>query len=198
MMIWQLILDLVVAGLLVATIVYAVRLNRRLAALREDRAQLQDMIKGLQKATGQAEEAVGGLRLSAADAGKTLHDAVERAQGLKADLIFITEKANVAADRLEAALRAQRDAAPPAAVSPPPQAAEPRRRPRVEMEPAAADAKGAQSRLASLLKQADAAPPSRPAAPVAPAPAPEPAEAERPAPQSRAERDLLRALEGRR
>src|SRR5271165_6433538 len=105
MMIWPLILDVVVAALLVATIAYAVQLSRRLAVLREDRAQLQEMIKGLQRATEQAEDAVGGLRLGAADAGRSLHDAVERAQALKADLIFITEKADAAADRLEAALK---------------------------------------------------------------------------------------------
>jgi hypothetical protein len=201
MMIWTLSLDVIVAALLVATIVYAVRLNRRLAVLREDRQQLQDMIKGLQKATQQADEAVGGLRLGAADAGRTLHEIVERAQGLKADLLFIIKKADAAADRLEAALKSHRDtqAAPAETVSP---AREPRRRPNVELEAAAADAKGAQSRLASLLKQADSVPAprpvSRPAPPAAVTPATSPPEAERPAPQSRAERDLLRALEGRR
>jgi Domain of unknown function (DUF6468) len=199
-MIWSLILDVIVAALLVTVIVYAGRLSRRLAVLREDRAQLQDMIKGLQKSTQQAEEAVGGLRLGAADAGRSLHDVVERAQALKADLIFITEKADAAADRLEAALKAQRDALPSLETPPQQQAArDPRRRPpppRVEMEAAAADAKGAQSRLSSLLKQAEATPAPRPAPPLAVAAAP--AEPERAAPQSRAERDLLRALEGRR
>jgi hypothetical protein len=74
-----------------------------------------------------------------------------------------------------------------------------RRRPNGEVEPAAADAKGAQSRLASLLKQADTAPAPRPAARTAPPVAPPvPPETERAAPQSRAERDLMRALEGRR
>jgi hypothetical protein len=192
MMLWSLLLDVVVAGLLVATIAYAVRLSRRLAVLREDRQQLQDMIKGLQKATQQAEEAVGGLRLGAADAGKGLHNIVERAQGLKADLLFITEKADSAADRLEAALKTQREAASPAE-TPPSAAREPRRRANPDLDAAAADAKGAQSRLASLLKQADNTPAPRPA----PRPAPL-AEAERATPQSRAERELQRALEGRR
>jgi chromosome segregation ATPase len=197
MMIWTLLLDLTVASLLIATIVYAVRLSRRLSALREDRAQLQDMIKGLQKATQQAEDAVGGLRLGAADAGRALHEVVENARVLKSDLMFITEKADTAADRLEAVLKAQRDAAP--AEAPPPVATaaarDPRRRP--VPEPAAAvDAKGVQSRLSSLLKQAEtapAAPQQRPAPAAAQA-----AEADRSPPQSRAERDLLRALEGRR
>jgi Domain of unknown function (DUF6468) len=193
MTIWPLLLDLLVAALLVATIVYAVRLNKRLAVLRDDRAQLQEMIKGLQKATGQAEEAVGGLRLGAADAGRALHDVVERAQSLKSDLMFITEKADGAADRLEAVLKAQREAppaTPPAAQAMPAEAVRRRPPPRVDAEGVAADAKGAQSRLSSLLKQAES--PPRPAAP----PAAE--EPERAAPQSRAERDLLRALEGRR
>lgn len=204
MTIWPLLLDLLVAVLLVATIVYAVRLNKRLAVLREDRAQLQDMIKGLQKATEQADEAVGGLRLSAADAGRSLHDVVERAQSLKSDLMFITEKADGAADRLEAALKAQREApvapapaAPAAAAQTAPADARRRPPPRVDIDGVAADAKGAQSRLSSLLKQAEStqASPARPAAPPPPAAA---AEEQERAPQSRAERDLLRALEGRR
>ena len=201
MTIWPLLLDLLVAALLVATIVYAVRLNKRLAVLREDRAQLQDMIKGLQKATEQADEAVGGLRLSAADAGRSLHDVVERAQALKSDLMFITEKADGAADRLEAVLKAQREApiapaAPSAAAQAAPTEARRRPPPRVDVDGVAADAKGAQSRLSSLLKQADSTQASPPR-PTSPSPAAAAEEPER-APQSRAERDLLRALEGRR
>ncbi len=200
MTIWPLLLDLLVASLLIATIVYAVRLNKRLAVLRDDRAQLQDMIKGLQKATEQADEAVGGLRLSAADAGRSLHDVVERAQSLKSDLMFITEKADGAADRLEAVLKAQREApvAPAPAAAPQAPPVERRRQPRVDVDGVAADAKGAQSRLSSLLKQAEAqqAAPPRPAAP--PPPAAAAVEEPERAPQSRAERDLLRALEGRR
>jgi chromosome segregation ATPase len=191
MMLWSLLLDVIVAGLLVATIAYAVRLSRRLAVLREDRQQLQDMIKGLQKATQQAEEAVGGLRLGAADAGKGLHEIAERAQGLKADLLFIIEKADSAADRLEAVLKSQRESASPVESAPP--AREPKRRPNPDLDAGAADAKGAQSRLASLLKQADTTAPPRPA----PRPA-APGEVERATPQSRAERELQRALEGRR
>jgi hypothetical protein len=113
--------------------------------------------------------------------------------------MFITERADGAADRLEAVLKAQREApaaAPPAAPSAAQamsaEAARRRPPPRVDADGVAADAKGAQSRLSSLLKQAES--PPRPAAP--PPPAAE--EPERAAPQSRAERDLLRALEGRR
>jgi hypothetical protein len=156
MMAWSLIMDVIVAALLAATIVYAIQLSRRLSVLRDDRHHLQELIKGLQKATHQAEEAVGGLRMNASDAGRALQDSVERATALKADLIFITEKAEAAADRLEAALRVQRDTnvAPPAPAAP-----DNRRRPRPEVAPAPLDAAGSHSRLATLLKQAETAAP---------------------------------------
>ncbi|HVJ51086.1 MAG TPA: DUF6468 domain-containing protein [Aliidongia sp.] len=209
---WPLIMDVVVAGLLVATIAFALQLSRRLAMLKNDRTHLQDLVKGLQKATMQAEDAVGGLKASTADAGKSLHQSIERADLLKADLAFITEKAEAAADRLEAALRMQRDAAP-APISIPVEPS-PRPRPRAEKQPEAETA-GMHSRLASLLKQADSGaarpePMNEPVRgrPAAEAPMPRPTVVpprpaavepdERAAVQSRAERDLMRALETRR
>src|SRR5579859_4722648 len=208
-----LIMDGVVAILLVATIVYAVKLNGRLAALRNDSERLQGLIKGLQGASGAAEEAVAALKLTAGDAGRALQNTIDEAKKLDADLRFMTERAGEIANRLEAGLRMQRDQQPAATVggsglTAAQQAA-------ASAAAAAADAKGNQSRLAMLLKQAEAADaptarvePSlgtprakpRPAAPTrdeAPRP-PEPRETPRAAePQSRAERELLPALESR-
>ncbi len=222
------ILDIVVICLLVATIIYAMQLSRRLTLLKADRNQLQELIKGLQKSTRQAEEAVGGLKAGAADAGRTLHQATERGELLKADLAFITERAESVADRLEALLKKERDAAsapsivapsilanaPPA---PTPISVEPRPRRAEKAEP---DAAAGHSRLATLLKHADAANAvPRPelvkeTARNRVAAAPAPVEPSRPAivppaddfpagdrggnVQTRTERDLLRALEARR
>ena len=116
--------------------------------------------------------------------------------------MFITEKADGAADRLEAVLKAQREApiapaAPSAAAQAAPSEARRRPPPRVDVDGVAADAKGAQSRLSSLLKQADSARLRRRARRLRRLP-PAAEEPERATPQSRAERDLLRALEGRR
>ncbi len=212
----SLIMDAIVAVLLVATIVFAVKLNGRLAALRNDSERLQGLIRGLQESSGAAEDAVAALKLTASDAGRALQATIEQARKLDADLNFITDRAGDVANRLEAGLRMQRDQQPGITVgtsglSSAQQAA--------ATAAASADAKGNQSRLAMLLKQAEASEtpggriePSmdragaRPAPKPRPAPqareeaprAPEPREAPRAAePQSRAERELLRALEAR-
>jgi uncharacterized protein YoxC len=219
----SLIMDAVVAILLVATIIFAVKLNGRLAALRNDSERLQGLIKGLQGASGQAEDAVAALKQTSSETGRTLQSTIDEARKLEQDLSFITERASDVANRLEAGLRMQRDQQPSATVAGGVSAAQQA----AASAAAAADAKGNQSRLAMLLKQAEAAdtPPGRvepsldrgparakprPAAQAreeAPR-APEPREAPRssdarPAdsrtaePQSRAERELLRALEAR-
>jgi len=210
----SLIMDAVVAVLLIATIVFAVKLNGRLAALRNDSARLQGLIQGLQESSGAAEDAVAALKLAAGDAGRQLQNTIEQARKLDADLNFITERAGDVANRLETGMRTQRDQQPAATVgvtglSAAQQAA--------ASAAAAADGKGNQSRLAMLLKQAEAAEapsgrnePSieRNAARPKPRPTPqgredsfrqpEPREVPRTAePQSRAERELLRALEAR-
>ncbi|HEV2674079.1 MAG TPA: DUF6468 domain-containing protein [Aliidongia sp.] len=210
-MLISLIMDAVVAGLLIATICFAVKLNGRLAALRRDSERLQGLIKDLQGASGIAEDAVAALRQTAGDVGRTLQGTIDGAKTLDADLRFITERADEVANRLEAGLRIQRDQQPTLSVggpSPTQQAA------------AEASAKSNQSRLAMLLKQAEASEPSgrmeptldaprtkgragAPARETAPRDVPRPSNP-RPAetrddtaPQSRAERDLLRALEAR-
>jgi len=212
----SLMMDAVVAILLIATIVFAVKLNGRLAALRNDSARLQGLIQGLRESSSAAEDAVAALKLTAGDAGRQLQNTIEQARKLDADLNFITERAGAVANRLEIGMRAQRDQQPPATVgvtglSAAQQAAA------SAAAAAAVDGKGNQSRLAMLLKQAEAAeaPSSRiepslerNAARPKPRPTPqaredsvrppEPREAPRAAePQSRAERELLRALEAR-
>lgn len=221
-MLIPLVMDAVVAVLLIATICFAVKLNGRLAALRRDSERLQSLIKDLQGASGIAEEAVAALKLTASDVGRTLQNTIDGAKTLDSDLRFITERADGVANRLEAGLRMQRDQQPVA-----PMGSAGGRSPTQQAAAAAASVedKGNQSRLAMLLKQAEASEPtpgrvepsleatrakSRPPArdtagrEAAPRDVPrppnprtvEPREADN-APPSRAERDLLRALEAR-
>ncbi|GGF38910.1 hypothetical protein GCM10011611_51580 [Aliidongia dinghuensis] len=226
-MMLTLIMDAVVAVLLIATIGFAIKLNGRLAALRRDSERLQSLIRDLQGASGAAEDAVSELKLTAADAGRALQNTIDGARTLEADLRFITERGEEVANRLEAGLRIQRDQQAATAAATGNGASSP-----TAAATAAAADKNSQSRLAMLLKQAEAAdgpagrnepaldparakgraapPPREP--PSAPAPRPpeprhaepraaeprggEPRDAES-TPQSRAERDLLRALEAR-
>lgn len=95
-----LIVDGVVVVLLIATIVYAVILNRQLARLRDGRAELADYIKGLNDATANAEAAVRGLRKAAGETGEQLQRAVDKGQALRDELQFMIESGNALADRL--------------------------------------------------------------------------------------------------
>lgn len=94
------ILDGVVAVLLIATIAYAVILNRQLTRLRDGRAELTDYIKGLNDATANAEAAVRGLRKAAGETGEQLQRSVDKAQALREELQFMIESGNALADRL--------------------------------------------------------------------------------------------------
>ncbi|MBV5335719.1 hypothetical protein JZU48_01535, partial [bacterium] len=79
----SMILDGVIAALLVATIVYAVILNRQITRLRDSRSELADLIRGLNDSTANAEAAVRGLRKAAGETGEQLQRAIDKAGALR-------------------------------------------------------------------------------------------------------------------
>src|SRR5437763_1286246 len=102
------ILDIVVIILLVPTIIYAVILNRRLAALRKSRDELGKVVNSFNEATMRAEAGIPKLKKATTEANHTLKDRVEKAQTLRDDLAFMIERAEELAGRLEGAVRAAR------------------------------------------------------------------------------------------
>ena len=207
----SLVMDAIVAVLLIATIAFAIRLNQRLGTLNKEREGMERLVSGLHTASRQAEEAVAGLKAAALENGQRLHEVVEKAEGLKLDLEFMMDKGNGLADRLEAGLRGDRKVSASGAASAPvvvPVLSEIR----PGREASAASDRPSSSRLAAILRRSDnAEEQSKPArmrshattkhqpaededsikkaAPDAASPA---------IPESRAERDLKRALEARR
>ena len=105
----SLILDLVVAGLLVVTIAYAIVLNRRIGTLRRDKSELQTLALNFAESTAKAEESIGRLKKTADD----LKTRVAEARSLRDDLAFLTDRGGTTADRLEEVVRAARKEAPP-------------------------------------------------------------------------------------
>ncbi len=101
----SLILDIVLAVLLVVTIGYAVVLNRRLGALRQNKDELERLARSFVDTTSRAEHGIGELR-SMTD---ILQERIERAESLRDDLVFLMERGNAAADRLEGVVREARD-----------------------------------------------------------------------------------------
>ncbi len=64
---WTLLLDGLVAGLLVITIVLAMILNRRFAGLRRDRLEFSALADEFHRAVASAEDSVARLKTTSAD-----------------------------------------------------------------------------------------------------------------------------------
>jgi Domain of unknown function (DUF6468) len=166
--------DAIVAFLLVVTIFYAARLSRRLAALRADKAELKALVASLAAASASAEGGIRALKAAAGNVGHDLDAKVQRAKSLRDDLVYIADRAATTADRLESTIRPRSEAHAPEA---------PRPRPVETPRPTAAatrpaepkrEAKGSLNLVQEMASRLAAAQPSR------------------------SERDLARALAGRR
>lgn len=95
------ILDLMLAGLLCATLVYCFVLNRRLSRLRSARGDMAEMVRGFHQATEAARASVTDLR-SASDAiGMDLKNQIDKAREILDELELVTSSADRVADRIE-------------------------------------------------------------------------------------------------
>lgn len=172
----SLMLDVAIVGLLVATIIYALRLNRQLSAVKESRAELEELVKGFAEATAQADSSVKGMRKTAQESGENLSSLIQRAQTLKEEMELIVQSADGLANRLEAASGKARaavmNAGPAAQTAPSP----------VASRPAGAPAPAAPRPAAQPPQSSSQATPTAAGA----------------EPRSRAEKELLQALENLR
>jgi hypothetical protein len=198
---FPLILDILIVILLSATIGFAIVLNRRLSRLRDNKAELDDLVKGFADAAGRAEVSVAGMKETAARSAESLQKSIDRAQALRDELQFMIEAADSLASRLESSVGAhtvRATAGPsPAAIKANARQQTPSTDPVLR-----APTPGMPQRPADpppLRRGAGPAPsitsdhPAENPAPAAKPPAPPPQEA-----RSRAERELLRALENLR
>jgi len=92
--------------LLVAAIGVAIVLNRRLAAFRAAKAEFEQVIERFNTAAARAEAGVNALKLTGEVTGGALQQTVARAQSLRDELSFLTERAEPMVDRLTTAHRA--------------------------------------------------------------------------------------------
>jgi hypothetical protein len=203
----SILVDLLIGGLLVATIVYAQQLNRRIGVLRDSKDELEVLVRGFTEATQRAEAGVESMRQAAQQSGEELQAVIARAGVLRDELKMMVEAADSLANRLEAAGSNARQGGASASASPSPSVGALRPSPLAGILAQPASAAAAPRRPAPA-----APPPPRPAAMAAPAepvrpavhradddvPAPAPAPAAAPSQGdglSKAERELIQALE---
>mgnify|MGYP006426423263 CR=1 FL=1 len=93
-------LDIVVAGLLIATIVYASVLNKKLATLRSTKQEMENLAARLVESTQHAERALSELKSAAGENSGKLESRVNEARTLVDDLRYLVDKGTGLADRL--------------------------------------------------------------------------------------------------
>ncbi|MCR9072056.1 MAG: DUF6468 domain-containing protein [Alphaproteobacteria bacterium] len=98
-----LILDSALIVLLLATIVYAMVLHRRLAMLRSEKEGLEVFLERMSQATAKADASLKGIRQTAEETQAMLNEPVVRAQALRDELLFLIERADGTAERLAGA-----------------------------------------------------------------------------------------------
>jgi len=104
----QWVLEIGLIGLLIATLVHAVRLGRALALLRRDRGPLEELVQAFAASTREAQAGVDQLRQTADGAGRRIAQQIEVANTLRDDLAYMTDRAERLADRLDLAVRGSR------------------------------------------------------------------------------------------
>jgi chromosome segregation ATPase len=153
MMSLGLITDFVLVALLLVTLVYVLRLLRRLGDLRNDRDSFQKLIQEFSGATANADRSLVDLRATADGVAKDLATRIERAQSVVGelqrssdDLKMLIARAENAADKLEGQLGASRQPILPTSAAAP----IPETRPRAENEQRVAQDAQTQALLSAL------------------------------------------------
>lgn len=115
-------IDLLVAGLLVATIAYAVVLNRRLGQLRDGSAQMEKLIGDFYQATARAESGAMALKEAAGLSDTDVTGQLESLAKSQDELEFLVSRAEAESTKLEDLIREGRgrtaSVAPVAPVAP--------------------------------------------------------------------------------
>lgn len=105
----EFIIDIVIIALLIPTIIYAYNLNKSLNMLRHDQKSLAQLVSALNEATFKAESSIPKLKSVTEHSSEGLKEVVDNAKELKNDLLFINERADSLADRLENVISSSRN-----------------------------------------------------------------------------------------
>ncbi len=101
-------LDIVIALLLSVMIVYAYMLNHRLNKLREDREEMEKLLRKFHDATSRAEAATKGLKQNTQSLGQDLQEMIDKAKSLRDEMLFMLERGDLLAGQLENSIRSSR------------------------------------------------------------------------------------------
>lgn len=103
----SLVLELALAALLIAALVFGWRLERRLKALRDSHAQFLNGVRDLDAAAARADAGLKALRHALDEAHEGLHDRIQKGRALKTELEALLVRAERSERSLASASPAQ-------------------------------------------------------------------------------------------
>lgn len=101
----DLIVNIIIIGLLIPAIIYVYRLDKNLTILRQNQSSLAKLVEALNDATFKAENSIPKLKSVTEHSSSDLKEVVDSAKELKDDLMFINERADNLAERLEGVIK---------------------------------------------------------------------------------------------
>jgi hypothetical protein len=96
----KIILDVMVASLLAATIFYCRKLNYRIKLLQDSKSELGQLIKQFDEATQTAIASIQEIHRASRKIGENIQGKLDKANYLANDLEFMIERANKTADKI--------------------------------------------------------------------------------------------------
>lgn len=94
------ILDILLIGLLAATVYFVLRLHNRLEVIRGGKGDLEALLRELVATTTNAERSLSGLRISAQDLSETLGKQIKGANNASEELSYLLASADNKAKQL--------------------------------------------------------------------------------------------------
>lgn len=104
-------LDIIIIGMLGATIFYAVRLSKHLSVFRSNRGEMERLIRELSTQITRAQEGITVLDEMSSTQGDDLRKLIAKAQGLCDELEIMTQAGDSMAGRLETLAERNREIA---------------------------------------------------------------------------------------
>lgn len=114
----SLLIDVSVACLLVAMIVYCKKLSRSIAVLQDSRSEMAKLFAEFDSSIEAAQESVRELKEATRNSEDILREKLETANSLADDLAFMIERGNKTADQIESGLKGGRAMKEPPAATP--------------------------------------------------------------------------------
>lgn len=105
---FSLVFDALIAVLLIATIVYAAVLNRKLGALRDAKGEMETLLASFAESTERAGNGIELLKQEAGRSGAALQNQLNAARGLVDDLGFLIERGTSLAQRIDGGVETTR------------------------------------------------------------------------------------------